>query len=175
MKKVCGNFFFPEIRSTQRCESMNSYLNWFLKIHLRLYEFVKQFDKAITKISHNEDKVKFETNNSSPVLSIKRTIFENHAASVFTKESFLKFHKEMKNTKLFFAIEVINNDTFWSYILSKFKHPNSKCEVQFWLEIVTLKWFCMMFESIDIPCSHMIVVMKVEHLKEVPSSCTLKR
>ena len=145
MKKVCGNFFFPGIRSTQRCESMNSYLNWFLKIHLRLYEFVKQFDKAITKISHNEDKVKFETNNSSPVLSTKRTIFENHAASVFTKESFLKFHKEMKNTKLFFAIEVINNDTFWSYILSKFKHPNSKCEVQFWLEIVTLKWFCMMF------------------------------
>ena len=32
-----------------------------------------------------------------------------------------------------------------------------------------------MFESIGIPCCHMFVVMKVEHLEEIPTSCILKR
>ncbi|XP_034707036.1 protein FAR1-RELATED SEQUENCE 5-like [Vitis riparia] len=35
-----GNFF-GGMRTTQRCESMNAYLNRFLKIRLRLYEFVQ--------------------------------------------------------------------------------------------------------------------------------------
>ena len=32
-----------------------------------------------------------------------------------------------------------------------------------------------MFESIGIPYCHMVVVMKVEHLEEIPLSCILKR
>ena len=33
----------------------------------------------------------------------------------------------------------------------------------------------MMFESIGIPCYYMVVVMKVEHLEEIPPSCILKK
>ena len=33
----------------------------------------------------------------------------------------------------------------------------------------------MMLESIDIPYCHMVIVMKVEHLEEIPLSCILKR
>ena len=114
-------------------------------------------------------------NNSSPVLSTKLIILENHDVSVYTKEFFLKFRKEMKNAKLFFVVRLVSHDTLWSYTLSKFKHPKFKWEVQFWLNILTLKCLCMMFESIDIPCYHMIIVMKVKHLEEIPTSCILKR
>eukprot|EP00261_Vitis_vinifera_P026023 XP_010659131.1 PREDICTED: protein FAR1-RELATED SEQUENCE 5-like [Vitis vinifera] len=100
-----GNFF-GGMRTTQRCESMNAYLNRFLKIRLRLYEFVQQFDRAILRIRQNEAKAEFESNNSSPVLSTKLAILENHAATVYTKESFLKFREEMKNAELFFVVGV---------------------------------------------------------------------
>ncbi|XP_034680101.1 protein FAR1-RELATED SEQUENCE 5-like [Vitis riparia] len=129
-----GNFF-GGMRTTQRCESMNAYLNRFLKIRLRLYEFVQQFNRAIMRIRQNEAKAEFESNNSSPVLSTKLSIIENHAATVYTKESFLKFLEEMKNTELFFVVGL----------------------------------------SIGIPCCHMVVVMKVEHLEEIPQSCIMKR
>ena len=33
----------------------------------------------------------------------------------------------------------------------------------------------MMFESIGIPCCHMVVVMKMEHLEEISLSCILKK
>ena len=162
------------MRSTQMYESMNAYLNRFLKICLRLYGFVQHFDRAITRIRHNEAKVEFKSNHSSPVFSSKLTILEKHATSVFTRESFFKFREEMKNAKLFFVTWIINNDTFRSYTLSKLRHSCSKWEVQFWSQLVALKCSCMMFKSNDIPCAHM-VVMKVEHMEEIHTSYILNR
>ena len=154
---------------------MNAYLNRFLKIRLRLYEIVQQFDRAIMRIWQNEAKAEFESNNYSTVLLTKLSILENHAATVYTKESFLKFREEMKNAKLFFVVGLVSDDSMHAYTLSKFRHPNLKWKVQFCSNIVTLKCSCMMFESIGIPCCHMVVVMKMEHLEEIPKSCILKR
>ncbi|KAL6331659.1 hypothetical protein AAG906_014309 [Vitis piasezkii] len=109
------------------------------------------------------------------VLSTKLAILENHAATVYTKESFLKFREEMKNAELFFVVGVVSDHSMRAYTLSKFRHPNLNWEVQFCPDIVTLKCSCMMFESIGIPCCHMVVVMKVEHLEEIPQSCIMKR
>ncbi|RVW44433.1 Protein FAR1-related sequence 5, partial [Vitis vinifera] len=61
--------------------------------------------RAILRIRQNEAKAEFESNNSSPMLSTKLSILENHAATVYTKESFLKFREEMKNAELFFVVE----------------------------------------------------------------------
>ena len=74
----------------------------------------------------------------------------------------------MKNAKLFFVVGLVSDDSMWAYTLSKFRLLNFKWKVQFWLNIVTLKCSCMMFESIGIPCCHMVVVMKMEHLEEIP-------
>lgn len=89
--------------------------------------------------------------------------------------SFFKFREEMKNANFFFVIGVLNNDTSRSYSLSKFRQLALTWEVQFCLELLTLKCSCMMFESISIPCAHMVVVMKVEYLEEIHTAYSLKR
>ena len=81
----------------------------------------------------------------------------------------------MKNAELFFVVGPVSDVSMRAYTLSKFRHPNLKWEVQFSPNIVTLKCSCMMYESIGIPCCHMVVVMKMEHLEEIPKSCILKR
>ena len=108
---------------------MNAYLNRFLKIRLRLYEVVQQFDRAILRIRQNEAKADFESNNSSLVLSTKLSILENHVVTVYTKESFLKFREEMKNAELFFVVGLVSDVSMWAYTLSKFRHLNLKWEV----------------------------------------------
>ena len=81
----------------------------------------------------------------------------------------------MKNAELFFVVGLVSDDSMWAYTLSKFRLLNFKWKVQFWLNIVTLKCSCMMFELISIPCCHMAVVTKVEHLEEILLLCILKR
>ncbi|RVW78093.1 Protein FAR1-related sequence 5 [Vitis vinifera] len=136
--------FFAGMKSTQRCESMNAYLNRFLKTRLKLFEFVKHFDRALSRIRHNEAKAEFETHHSSAVLTTKLYALEKYAGTVFTRQSFLKFRDEMKNAELFFLDR-------------------------------SMKCTCMMFESVGFPCPHMIVVMKIEHLEEIPETCIMKR
>ncbi|RVW86593.1 Protein FAR1-related sequence 5 [Vitis vinifera] len=116
--------------NTQRCESMNAYLNRFLKTRLKLFEFVKHFDRALSRIRHNEAKAEFETHHSSAVLTTKLYALEKYAGTVFTRQSFLKFRDEMKNAIVF---------------------------------------------PFGFPCPHMIVVMKIEHLEEIPETCIMKR
>ncbi|RVW33254.1 Protein FAR1-related sequence 5 [Vitis vinifera] len=141
----------------------------------KFFAGMRSTQRAILRIRQNEVKADFESNNSSPVLSTKLSILENHVVTVYTKESFLKFREEMKNAELFFMVGLVSDVSMRAYTLSKFRHPNLKWEVQFSPNIVTLKCSCMMYESIGIPCCHMVVVMKMEHLEEIPHSCILKR
>ena len=78
------------------------------------------------RIQKNKAKTEFESNNSSPVLSTKLSILENHVATIYTKETFLKFREKMKNAELFFVVELVSDDLMQAYILSKFRHPNLK-------------------------------------------------
>ena len=82
-------------------------------------------------MQQNEAKAEFKSNNSSPMLSTKLLILENHAATVYMKESFFTFREEMKDAELFFVVGLVSDDSMRAYTLSKFRHPNLKWEVQF--------------------------------------------
>ncbi|RVW32320.1 Protein FAR1-related sequence 5 [Vitis vinifera] len=73
------------------------------KVHVHAWN-EEEFEKSHTENTAKRGKGRFESNNnSSPVLSTKLSILENHAATVY-KESFLKFRDEMKNVELFFVV-----------------------------------------------------------------------
>ncbi|KAL6347395.1 hypothetical protein AAG906_018563 [Vitis piasezkii] len=95
-------------------------------LHGNFFGGMRSTQRAIMRIRQNEAKTEFEFNDSSPVLSTKLAILENHVAVIYTKESFLKFHEEMKNAELFFVVGLVSNDSMRAYTLSKFRHPNFK-------------------------------------------------
>ncbi|KAL7193966.1 hypothetical protein ACSBR2_025577 [Camellia fascicularis] len=123
-------------KSTQRCESMNAFFNRFLKVRLRLFEFVRAYDRALARLRHNEAKAQSKTENTTPTLSTE----DVHV-----------------------------------YYLSMYTHPESPWNVQYRPSDHAMKRSCLHFESCGIPCSHIVSIMKMEHLKEIPSSCILQR
>ncbi|XP_034710478.1 protein FAR1-RELATED SEQUENCE 5-like [Vitis riparia] len=123
-KAYLRGHFFAGMKSTQRCESMNAYLNRFLKTRLKLFEFVKHFDRTLSRIRHNEAKAEFETHHSSAVLTTKLYALEKYAGTVFTRQSFLKFRDEMKNGELFFPVSTENHGGYRVHTLTKFRRPD---------------------------------------------------
>ncbi|XP_028101253.1 protein FAR1-RELATED SEQUENCE 5-like [Camellia sinensis] len=59
--------FFAGMKSTQRSECMNAYFNPFLQHKLKLYEFVRHYDRALARIRYNEAGDDAETNNTFPM------------------------------------------------------------------------------------------------------------
>ncbi|KAH7569623.1 hypothetical protein JRO89_XS06G0217800 [Xanthoceras sorbifolium] len=72
--------FFGRIRSTQRSESINAYMNRFLSCRLKLYKFIRQIDRAMARLCHTEAKDDFETLNERPVLVMHLPSYEKQAA-----------------------------------------------------------------------------------------------
>ncbi|KAL6323825.1 hypothetical protein AAG906_003446 [Vitis piasezkii] len=146
--------FFAGMKSTQRCESMNAYLNHFLKTCLKLFEFVKHFDRALSRIRHNEAKAEFETHHSSVVLTTKLYALEKYAGIVFTRQSFLKFRDEMKNAELFFPVSTENHGGYRVHTLTKFRSPDKIWKIEHLEEIpetcIMKRWSKLAKETVQV-------------------------
>ncbi|XP_062080386.1 protein FAR-RED IMPAIRED RESPONSE 1-like [Humulus lupulus] len=83
--------FFGGLRTTQRSESINSYLSHFLTSELKLRDLVGQVDKAILSIRHTEREDEFISNHSMPQLpsNVLRQYYE-HVASILTRNMYTK-------------------------------------------------------------------------------------
>ena len=60
--------FFAKMRTTQRCESLNSYLRRFVEQKLKLYDFIRQIHCAVYCIRHKEVQDEFDTNHTAYIL-----------------------------------------------------------------------------------------------------------
>ncbi|XP_062119140.1 protein FAR1-RELATED SEQUENCE 5-like [Humulus lupulus] len=92
-----GNFF-AGLRTTQRSESMNSYLSHFLTSKLKLKDLVGQVDKAIQSIRHTEREDDFISNNTSPQFpsNILQQYYQQ-VASVLTRNMYGKVAQQIDN------------------------------------------------------------------------------
>ena len=120
--------FLCKFESAQRCERMNAYLNSFLKTHLKLFEFLKHFDWALSCIHHNDAKAKFEMHTLLLLLNSKLHEIEKYTDIVFTRKSFLKFRDEM-NAKLFSLISTKNHRGYHVHTLTKFRSSDKFSKV----------------------------------------------
>ncbi|XP_024042986.1 protein FAR1-RELATED SEQUENCE 5 [Citrus clementina] len=68
--------FFGGMRSTQRSEGLNAYLNHYVSIKLRLIAFVKQMDRLIDRQREVEGKDDFDSADDQPVLMTHMKPFE---------------------------------------------------------------------------------------------------
>ncbi|KAE8728479.1 hypothetical protein F3Y22_tig00004355pilonHSYRG00100 [Hibiscus syriacus] len=80
--------FFANIRSTQRCESMNASLAIALKHKKTYLDVVRAIEDGISRMRMNELKADYLSSHTKPFQITKLVDLESHAAAIFTRESF---------------------------------------------------------------------------------------
>lgn len=71
------------MRSTQRSESMNAFLNHYVSVRLRLISFVKQMDKLMDRQREAEGKDDFDSNDGRPVLRTHMKAYEEQIGDIY--------------------------------------------------------------------------------------------
>ncbi|KAE8691487.1 hypothetical protein F3Y22_tig00110890pilonHSYRG01558 [Hibiscus syriacus] len=113
--------FFANIRSTQRCESMNASLAIALKHKKTYLDVVRAIEDGISRMRMNELKVDYLSSHTKPFQITKLVDLESHAAAIFTRESFRVFQDELIRETLYRIEAEIKSlsDECQHYILSK--------------------------------------------------------
>ncbi|KAK3222460.1 hypothetical protein Dsin_009485 [Dipteronia sinensis] len=93
--------FFGGMRSTQRCESMNSFLNRFVHCRLKLYEFMQNIDRALDRIRNTESFNDYQCSNTTPVYTTHLLGLEKDVANQYTRNVFFLMRDEMKEEASF--------------------------------------------------------------------------
>ncbi|KAE8730011.1 hypothetical protein F3Y22_tig00003041pilonHSYRG00546 [Hibiscus syriacus] len=154
--------FFANIRSTQRCESMNASLAIALKHKKTYLDVVRAIEDGISRMRVNELKADYLSSHTKPFQITKLVDLESHAAAIFTRESFRVFQDELIRETLYRIEAEIKSlsDECQHYILSKYAEKNRKFEISFDSRTKTLICSCKKFETVGLPCRHQLHILK---------------
>lgn len=166
--------FFAGMHCSQLCQSMNSYLNCFFHSRLKMFEFVRQIDKAVSWIRYNEAKDDFES-SSIPVLITHLERLEKHAVQIYTRNAFYMVRNEIQEETLLIVSGCANEVDRRVYTLTKFRNAHMRWIVAYWRKDHRIQCSCKGFETVGLPCSHSFSVMKAEHLLSIPDNLILRR
>ncbi|KAE8658952.1 hypothetical protein F3Y22_tig00116965pilonHSYRG00460 [Hibiscus syriacus] len=87
--------FFVNIRSTQRCESMNASLAISLKHKKTYLDVIRTIEEGISRVRMNELKADYLSSQTKPFHITKLIDLESHTAEIYTRKSFRLFQEEL--------------------------------------------------------------------------------
>ncbi|XP_031477425.1 protein FAR1-RELATED SEQUENCE 5-like [Nymphaea colorata] len=165
--------FFAGMSTTQKRESINAFLKNFMNSSTGLFDFVKNFQRALLIRYDAEEKFDFESSSRKPSLAYNWEI-ETKAASLYTRAVFVKFLNQLKevnrckakeilreNEKIKF--EVTHGDDGWVYVVDmNISNSNVACT-------------CRNFEYTGILCMHVLKIFQRLDVTDLPNHYFLRR
>jgi hypothetical protein len=154
------------LRTTSRSESANSFFSRFIGRKLALVEFWLRFDTAL-KCQRQEELIDDNTSmHTNPKLFTSWEL-ERHGGSVFTHEVFRKFQEELLAAREY--CDVQNRTEMEDRTIVKVVDNSNRIrEVICFTTEQVHKCSYMLFESIGIPCRHIIRVLRCARIRELP-------
>ena len=102
--------FFGGMRSTQRSEGMNSFLNHYVSIKLRLISFVKQMDRLMDRQRDVEGKDDYDSVDGRPVLRTHLKAYEGQVGDIYTRAIFRIITNQITKEGVMTTKQVSNDD-----------------------------------------------------------------
>ncbi|KAK7245219.1 hypothetical protein RIF29_40054 [Crotalaria pallida] len=91
--------FFGGIRTTSRCEGINSFINRYVSRKSSLVDFMHSFDNAVRDYRDNEVGADYESLYTEPVMKTTLNDLERHASKIFTRKMFVVDRDEIQRRR----------------------------------------------------------------------------
>jgi len=166
--------FFAGMNTTQRSESINAFFDSFVNSSTILQDFVVKFDKAVDSRYEKQKREDFESRHRSRLSGLKSKI-EEHAASIYTRTMFGKFHDELAQILQFKKEKIEKNGSQYTYKVSSCYDSRDTFIVHVDLDTKVAKCCCQLFEFMGILCRHILVIFQAKNVVDIPSNYILKR
>jgi hypothetical protein len=165
--------FFGRLRTTSQCEAVNSIIKTYVRKKGCIFEFMHNYDEALSGYRNNELVADFKSSCTDPVLTTQLRKIESDAAKIYTAELFIEIRDEILKAGELIVREKTEVGATKIYKLTKYCRDDYEKNVVY--NGSTFECSCKLFDSRGIPCSHVFYVMKEEHVDHIPSNLVLSR
>ncbi|KAL3697381.1 hypothetical protein R1sor_011457 [Riccia sorocarpa] len=152
------SYFFAGMASTQRSESLNALMDFFMTAQTQLHEFIDAFDQVVgsrleaRKIAHVRDKL-------STFRSVTSTKFEQQAYDAFTGYAFNLFRQQLVSSLEY----VVHGEK-----VSHHEHMEIKRTISWDSQTQTIQCSCLSFQFTGILCRHALRALVHFNVTELP-------
>ncbi|KAM6579573.1 hypothetical protein CsatA_003347 [Cannabis sativa] len=125
--------FVAGMRTTQRCESINSALKNFLEKNYCLREFVTTIDMTVSKLRHNETANDFKSRctRPHPPNPTCLTTYYNQCAEFYTRTMYHKVAEQLDLENNYFVLTQEQEGEWQIFTIGKFQHPDVQYRVHY--------------------------------------------
>lgn len=169
------NHFSAGMTTTQRSESINSFLKKFFNGKLILREFVRQYDMALSSRRNKERLADADNRKKKPNLVTEWAI-EREASQTYTRSVFLSFQDECRRSFTLKIDDCKDDGENSTYSIRRLGVQNYRSRSVSYVQATQeAKCSCKKFEFQGVLCSHILKVFLELELSALPPQYYLKR
>ncbi|XP_016206098.1 protein FAR1-RELATED SEQUENCE 5-like [Arachis ipaensis] len=161
-------------RTTSQCEGINSLIKAYVRKKDTL-EFINNMETVVSHYRNNERVAEFNSKYTDPVLVTSLPTLEDFAAKTFTRNMFREVRKEIEGACAMNTELVIHDSGKLYFKCNIFGVPEIDHVVEFDRVREMLRCECLWFENRGIPCMHIFVCLKHQHVEVIPECLVCKR
>ncbi|CAN1187242.1 Protein FAR1-RELATED SEQUENCE 5 [Linum perenne] len=165
--------FFARMRTTSRCEGLNSQLGKKVKngANLKLLDFFVSFDRWMLELREEELRLDYQSIRSTPETKSKALkSLEESAVAMYSLKAFVKFRDELDCSTGCIKEGKEIDEGCHTYTVSMFGAEDISWKVTYDDATITVHCSYDKFIRMGIPCPHMLLVLKEESKLQIPSS-----
>ncbi|XP_019447325.1 PREDICTED: protein FAR1-RELATED SEQUENCE 5-like [Lupinus angustifolius] len=173
---VRGNFY-AGLHTTSRCKGLHSQMGRYIESGYNVTDFLYHFQQCVSHVRNNEVVEDFKSSYGDKLLQTPYHNLEGYAATIYTKAVYKEFHEVLLEVSKMKIISTHKISTNVIYKVGKHYSPNRKWHVSHYDggSNVDIKCSCRRMEFFRMPCSHIIFVLLILDMPQLPSCLVLKR
>ncbi|XP_057425881.1 protein FAR1-RELATED SEQUENCE 5-like [Lotus japonicus] len=161
---------FAGFWTTSRCESLHSEIKKFIHARYNLTEFLQHFHRCLDFMRFREVEADLASVVGKAPLETPFKQLEKSASSLYTPEVFDKFRSIIVRAFLVYVSSRKLTGTFEIFTVAKFRTTAKEWHITFYRPTPELKCCCQRMESMGLPCEHIVAVMVILGMNEIPTT-----
>ncbi|KAK9268185.1 hypothetical protein L1049_010627 [Liquidambar formosana] len=167
------DIFLVGMSTTQRSESINSFFDKYMQRKTTLKEFLDQYKAILREKYEEEAKADFETWHKQPGLK-SPSPFGKQMATMYTHAIFKKFQVEVLGVVACHPKKESEDGASITYRVQDFEENQEFVVV--WNEVTSdVSCLCRSFEYNGFLCRHVMIVLQMSGVHNIPTQYILKR
>ncbi|XP_025702843.1 protein FAR1-RELATED SEQUENCE 5-like [Arachis hypogaea] len=167
--------FFAGYRTTSRCEGLHAVISRYVKSGYSYTEFLHHFHRCLMFVHAKEVEADFECAKGDPVMTTNLKQLEQSAADNYTRAIFYLFVPILDRACAMKVVDSEDNGSYFIHSVSRYRTPEKDWRVVATYDTREVRCMCMRMECFGVPCEHIIMVLVLNNVHEIPRSLILPR